>query len=313
MELRQLRYFVTVVEEANFTRAAARLHLAQPGVSAQIRQLERELGHPLLDRSGRTVALTEVGAAVLPYARAALAAVDGLRDTVDEYAGLLRGHVAIGLVSGAAAHELDVAAVLADFHDAHPGVGIALTEDTSERMLAALRHGELDIAVIGLTGAALGPGIAHEVLVDVPLVAAVAPDDPLLASDDPLLVATGRAGVPLTALRDRPLISLPRGTGIRGVLDGACAAAGFTPRIAFEAAAPELLGRLAARGLGAAVVPALTADEAAQLGLRTVPFTDSALRGRVALAWRTDGPSGPAARELLRRLRLATADRASGT
>ena len=92
MELRQLRYFVTVVEEANFTRAAARLHLAQPGLSAQIRQLEHELGQQLLDRGGRSVTLTEVGAAVLPHARAALAATERITTTVDEFTGLLRGH-----------------------------------------------------------------------------------------------------------------------------------------------------------------------------------------------------------------------------
>ena len=67
MELRQLQYFVTVAEEANFTRAAAKLYVAQPGVSAQIHRLERELGQQLLDRSGRVVRLTKVGAAVLPY------------------------------------------------------------------------------------------------------------------------------------------------------------------------------------------------------------------------------------------------------
>ena len=72
MELRHLEYFLAVAEEASFTRAAARVHVAQPGVSAQIRQLEQELGQPLFDRSGRTVRLTEVGQAVLPYARAAL-------------------------------------------------------------------------------------------------------------------------------------------------------------------------------------------------------------------------------------------------
>src|SRR4051794_28697342 len=112
MDIRQLRYFVTVAEEANFTRAAARLHLAQPGVSAQVRQLEKELGHPLLDRSGRSVTLTEVGEAVLPYARAALSAVEGVRQTADEFTGLLRGQVTLGLVSGAAAaaHEFGLAA-----------------------------------------------------------------------------------------------------------------------------------------------------------------------------------------------------------
>ena len=67
MELRQLKYFVAVAEEGSFTSAAAKVHVAQPGVSAQIRRLEHELGQDLLDRSGRTVRLTEVGAAVLPY------------------------------------------------------------------------------------------------------------------------------------------------------------------------------------------------------------------------------------------------------
>src|SRR3954466_14927911 len=123
MELRQLEYFVTVVEEAGFTRAAARLHVAQPGVSAQIRRLERELGQELLDRSGRSVRLTEVGAAVLPYARAALAAVDGVPLAVDERTGLLRGQVAIGTVTS---HSFDLPGLLADFHEDHPAVQITL-------------------------------------------------------------------------------------------------------------------------------------------------------------------------------------------
>jgi DNA-binding transcriptional LysR family regulator len=298
MELRQLQYFVAVVEEASFTRAAARLHLAQPGVSAQIRQWERELGQPLLDRSGRSVTVTEVGEAVLAYARAALAAVEGIRSTVDEFTGLLRGRVAIGLLSGAVIGAFDVPALLADFHDDHPEVEISLTEDNSERMLAALHAGALDIAVIGLAEEAPPPGISLQILIDVPLVAAVAPDDPLLAPRD-------RSSVPLAALGDRPLISLPRGTGLRGVLERACAQAGIRPRIAFEAAAPQVLAQLAARGLGVAVIPALPAQAAAELGLRTLAITGPRPRGRVALAWRTRGPAGPAARALLERLRRA--------
>ncbi|WP_327415178.1 LysR family transcriptional regulator [Streptomyces sp. NBC_01233] len=298
MEIRQLRYFVTVAEEANFTRAAARLHLAQPGVSAQVRQLERELGHPLLDRSGRSVTLTEVGEAVLPYARAALAAVEAVRQTADEFTGLLRGHVTLGHVSGAAAaaDAFDLAAVLVGFHEDHPQVEIAVTEDTSERMLAGLHRGELDIAVIGLADEEAPPGISLQVLVDEPLVAAFAPDDPALTSPD-------RTSIPLAELRDRPLISLPRGTGLRGVLDRACARSGFQPRIAFEAAAPPFLAQLAARGLGVAVVPAPGAGAASACGLRTLEITEPRLRGRVALAWRTNGPSGPAATAFLDRLR----------
>src|SRR5439155_14557391 len=115
MELRQLEYFVAVAAERNFTRAAEKVHVAQPGVSAQIRRLERELGEELLDRSGRTVRLTEVGAAVLPYARAALGAVSGARDAVAEFTGLVRGHVTVGMVSSISTHEVDLPGLLADF------------------------------------------------------------------------------------------------------------------------------------------------------------------------------------------------------
>ncbi|MGW7080649.1 LysR family transcriptional regulator [Streptomyces sp. NPDC054866] len=298
MELRQLQYFVAVAEEANFTRAAARLHLAQPGVSAQVRQLEKELGQRLLDRSGRSVTLTEVGEAVLPFARAALAAVEGVRHTADEFTGLLRGQIALGLVSGATTHEVDVVSVLADFHDDHPGVEIALTEDSSDRMLAAVRGGALDIALLGLTDEEPPPGISLRTVIDEPLVAVLLPDDPLLAPQ-------GRTTIPLAGLRDRPLITLPRGTGVRGVLDGAFAQAGIRPRVAFEAAAPQVLVQLVVRGLGVAVLPALEPRTAAAYGLRTLEITDPRPRGRIALAWRTDGPASPAARVLLDRLRTA--------
>ncbi|MFJ5831499.1 LysR family transcriptional regulator [Streptomyces sp. NPDC093089] len=298
MELRQLRYFVTVVEEANFTRAAARLHLAQPGVSAQIRQLEKELGHPLLDRSGRSVTPTEVGEAVLPYARAALGAAEAVRRTADEFTGLLRGQVTLGLVAGAgaAAQAFDLPALLAGFHRDHPRVEISLAEDSSERMLAALHRGGLDIAVIGLSEEEPPPGVSLQVLVDAPVVAAVAADDPVLTPPD-------RTTVPLAELRERALISLPRGTGLRGVLDRACARAGFPPRIAFEAAAPPFLAQLAARGLGIAVLPGLPGEADTAHGLRTLEIVEPRLRARVALAWRSSGPSGPAATALLDLLR----------
>lgn len=120
--------------------------------------------------------------------------------------------------------------------------------------------------MIGLADEEHPPGIAVQVLVDEPLVAAVAQDDPALTSPD-------RTSIPLAELRDRLLISLPRGTGIRGVLDRACAQAGFQPRIAFEAAAPLFLAQLAARGLGVAVLPALPAGGASAFGLRTLDIT----------------------------------------
>src|SRR5690606_35795735 len=119
MELRQFEYFVAVAEERSFTRAAARVRVAQPGVSAQIRRLERELGEPLFDRSGRSVRLTEAGSTVLPYARAALAAVAEAREAVSELTGLLRGRVVVGTLTAFPTHELDVPGLLAEFHTAH--------------------------------------------------------------------------------------------------------------------------------------------------------------------------------------------------
>ena len=129
-----------MAEEASFTQAAARVHVAQPGVSAQVRRLESELGQRLLDRSGRSVRLTEVGSAVLPFARAALDAVANARLAVDELAGLVRGQVAVGMVSGCALPVL--AELLAGFHDLYPGVGITLTEGNSDRLVGLLQDGQ---------------------------------------------------------------------------------------------------------------------------------------------------------------------------
>src|SRR3954451_19625052 len=98
MELRQLEYFVAVVEEESFTRASSRVLVAQSGVSAQVRRLERGLGVELVERGARRVTLTEAGAAVLPFARAALAAVANARAAVEELTGLLRWQVRIGMI-----------------------------------------------------------------------------------------------------------------------------------------------------------------------------------------------------------------------
>src|SRR5690349_16107519 len=243
MELRQLEYFVAVAEDANFTRAAERLHVAQPGVSAQIKQLERELGLPLLDRSGRTVTLTEAGAAVLPFARAALGAVAGSRQVVDELSGLVRGRVAIGTITSCPA--VAIADMIADFHHEYPAIEITLSQDNSDRLVDAVRAGGLDLAVIALSASTDYPGVALKTFVDEAIVAAVGDGDPF----------QGKKTLPIEAFRDRDLISMPPGTGVRSCLDEACALAGFTPRIAFEANDPTMLMQLARRGLGVAYLP----------------------------------------------------------
>jgi DNA-binding transcriptional LysR family regulator len=256
MELHQLEYFVAVAEEASFTRAASRVHVAQPGVSAQVRRLESELGQQLLDRSGRSVRLTEVGSAVLPFARAALDAVANARLAVDDLAGLVRGQVTAGMVSGCALPVL--AELLAGFHDRHPGVAIALVEDNSDRLVERLRDGRLDLALIGWAGETPAD-IDTVVLADEELVAAVAPGHPLA---------------------------------------GACAAAGFTPRIVFEASALPMVVELAGRGLGLAVVPASIPN-----GPGILRIADPQLRSRLELAWHSAPSANPAARALIEQAR----------
>ncbi|MBB2911029.1 DNA-binding transcriptional LysR family regulator [Streptosporangium becharense] len=293
MELRQLEYFVAVAEEASFTRAAARLYVAQPGVSAQIRRLERELGQELLDRTGRTVRLTEVGTAVLAHARAVLDGVAGVRLVVDEFTGLIRGRVSMGMVRSCSS--VDLPTLLADFHKDYPAVEITLSEENSDQLLDGVRSGRFDVAIVAVT-AVDPPNVELQVIVDEPLVIAVSHSDQMAKCST----------VTIDALRDRALISLPRGTGMRACLDEACAAAGFEPRVAFEVSDPAVLTQLAVRGLGPAVLPASIA--AGYPGeLHAITVTRPRLHGRMALAWRAEGPVGPAARVFIDHARIALA------
>src|ERR1035438_8955547 len=127
MELRQLEYFIAVAEEANFTRAAERVHISQSGVSAQIRQLEADLGATLIDRSGRRATLTTAGSAALAHARAALLSVDAMRQAIDEINGLIRGRLTVGMVTACTVTPLFE--ILAAFHNAHPGIEITRSEE----------------------------------------------------------------------------------------------------------------------------------------------------------------------------------------
>ncbi|BBY47733.1 LysR family transcriptional regulator [Mycolicibacterium arabiense] len=291
MELRQLEYVVAVAEEANFTRAAGRVHVAQPAVSAQIARLERELGEPLFDRGKREVRLTAAGTALLPHARAALASVAAARTAVDELGQLVRGSVAIGAVT---AHDVDLPGLLAEFHVAHPGVDISLGSDDSEALIDGIRMGRLDAAIVSISDH-VPDGLAAEVVTDQRIVAAVGKADPWVR----------RRAVAVTDLAERPVIALPPGTGIRRRFDEACAAAGVAVRVAFEATTPGALADLAERGLGVALLPEVAA--AARAGLHVLPIVPE-LRGRLVFAWRADGPMSPAARVLVemarRRLRV---------
>jgi len=288
MELHQLAYLVAVADEGSFTRAAEKLLVSQPGVSAQVRRLERELGEELLDRSGRRVRPTAVGAAVLPYARAALAAVDGARVAVSELTGLLRGRATIGTVTSP---NVDMAGLLAAFHELHPMVEIALSSGDTDHLAAGLLTGHLDAAILSV-GVAAPDGLQAQVIVDQPIVAAVGHQHGL----------ANRGTVTLADLAGHPLISLPRGSGLRARIDEAFAAAGLAPRVAFEASSPEVVADLAAYGLGVAFLPGPFA-EFRKDRLTILQLDLPVMRGRLVLAWRASGPPSPAGRSLVSHVR----------
>jgi len=145
MELHQLRYFLAVVDEGTFTAAAEAVSISQSGISSQIQKLERELGLALLDRSARRVALTPAGMRLIPYARAAIAAVDDVTGAANDIRGLVTGSLRVATVTGMAWQPLFDA--LADIHAEHPAIDIRLYDGNSDGLIAQVRNGNADVAI----------------------------------------------------------------------------------------------------------------------------------------------------------------------
>ena len=289
MELRQLEYLIAVAEEANFTRAAERVRISQPGISAQIRQLEHELGAQLIDRSGRRASLTAAGEAVLEHARAALVAAGAARQAADAVNGLLRGQLTVGMVTGCTVTPLFDA--LAGFHHAYAGVDITLIEGGSAELAAGVRARQIDLALVGTAGAPPA-GVGSFTVVSERLVAMVPPGHPLL-DHEPLCLRD------VTAC---PLICMPPGTGLRGVLDQACAAAGLRPVIAVQASAGEAIIQLAQRGLGIGILSeSMTGTDGDRLTAMVID--DIRIPAVLAVIW--SPVASPALRELITRCRAA--------
>jgi DNA-binding transcriptional LysR family regulator len=282
MDLRQLEYLVAVAEEANFTRAAHRTHVSQPGLSSQLRRLEAEVGATLVDRSARPAALTAAGKAAVEHARTALASVAALRQAVDELNGLLRGQLVVGMVTACTLNPLFH--LLARFHQNHPAVQVTLVEDHTDRLIERVRAGAADLALVGTAGDLPG-GLDSRSLAQERLVAAVPPTHPLAR----------RQRINLTDLCAHPLVCMPSGTGIRTAFDQACAHAGLSPTVAFEASAPGAIAELARRGLGVAV---LSESMPAAYGLHPLAIPDADVTAGLALIWRS--PASPALHALLR-------------
>jgi DNA-binding transcriptional LysR family regulator len=292
MEFRQLEYFVAVAEERHFTRAAKRLHVAQSGLSASIRSLERELRADLFVRSTRQVELTPAGRAFLVEARRALSATDAARDAVAAVQGLLRGSLAIGSLQ--CLHVVHLPAVLAGFLDAHPGLEVRLRQGGSEELVEQVRAGRLDIAFVSRPPRC-PDGVIVEPLGGEPLVLACGPEHPLAA----------RTEVRLTDLGDERFVDFHRDWGTRDLVDGVLTAAGVERRVSLEVTDVHSLLDLVTYGLGVALVPQSFAgktDRVRFIGLAgPVPAWETATV--------TSDPTSAAAAALLEAVREARSGR----
>jgi DNA-binding transcriptional LysR family regulator len=285
VELRHLEYFVAVAEELSFTRASRRLHVVQSGVSSAIQGLERELGAALFDRDRHRVSLTEAGRALLPEARATLAAAQAAADTVAETTAGLRGTLSIGTMISTAS--IDLPALLARFHEQHPGVVVRLRvmPGGSADLAREVADGGLDLALLSLPGEAPA-GLAVRQLAHEPLVLICALDHRLAKQE----------AVPLDALAADTFVDFPVGWGTRAIVDRAFAAAGIDRQVAFEVATYPTAAGLVSNGLGVAFIPASAA--AGLDGVAQVPVSP-ALDWRILVATSATRRASAAARAFL--------------
>ena len=285
MELRHLRYFVAVAEECHFGRAAQRLHIAQPPLSQQIKQLEAELGVQLLTRSTRRVDLTPAGAQYLERARSILANVDAARDDAQLIRDGRMGRVTIGF-TGSATYEL-LPGMSRMLRTELPGLELDLRgELLTPTQVAGLVDGTLDIGFLR------PPVQVPEVEVH-PL-----RREPLVVVLPETHVQAGRARVALADLAEEPFITYPsqhRSVVHDAVLD-ACQTAGFTPR-ATEVAETSTLVSFVAAGLGVALVPE-SVQHLRITGAVYRPLAETSPTVELAVATRR-GETSPAVRQVL--------------
>jgi DNA-binding transcriptional LysR family regulator len=288
MELRQLERFVAVAEALHFTRAAARLHIVQSGLSSSIRSLEDELGAELFVRTTRGVRLSDAGRALLPEARRVLAAAASARDVVDAVQGVVRGAVGIGSPpAGMLPREtLDVPEALRRFSVAHPYVEIRLRQASAGVLVQSVREGTLDFALIALPGY-VPQGVRATSIAVEPMVLACGAGHRL----------ADQRSVSLAMLQDEVFVDFPEDWGARIAIDRAFASLNLERRSAFIVNELETVLRVVAEGLAVALLPRTVAEPVP--GVCFVPLREPAPVWELALIVPNDGRLSCAAQELL--------------
>jgi DNA-binding transcriptional LysR family regulator len=274
MELRQLRYFVAVAEELHFGRAAARLHMSQPPLSAQVRKLENTIGVRLLERSTRRIALTSAGELFYRRAREILNSADAAGEEAREADAGRRGRLRIGFVGSANFTVLPLA--VRTFRQARPKVELRLEPLTSSEQVEALHADALDVGLVRLP--ALGTGLHLETILTEAMVVAV-PDNHTLST---------RASIKAEDLVGQPMVLFPYQPMpgfVSQVLD-IFASLEATPHIVQQAVHHETILGLVAADVGLSILPA-SATYAPAGGVRFLDI-DPSPRSELAIATRPD-------------------------
>lgn len=245
MELRHLRYFVAVAEMENVSRAALKLHVSQPALSRQVRDLEAELGFPLLERSAKSVRLTEAGRTFLDESRAVLQRTEEAVRAARAVATGRRDELHVGYSPTLTVRILPPA--LRAFQAAMPGVSVKLHDLSSEEMLAGAQDKKLHLAFTAPPAAGALRGLRFEELMREPLRLALAPGDPLAR----------RRAVSLADAARQPFVAYSRKEypAYHELLATVFASVGRPPRVVEEHDGVSSLISAVAAGIGVAIVP----------------------------------------------------------
>lgn len=241
--LRQLHIFEAVARHLSYTRAAEELHLTQPAVFAQVKQLEDGVGLPLLDRIGKQLHLTAAGREVLATSRETVAAVERLEMRLADMQGLKRGRLRIAIVTTA---KYLIPRLLGEFCTRYPGIEAALTVTNREKLLARLDENADDLVVLGVPPDNLD--VVATPIADNPLVVVARHDHPL----------AGRKKISLKRLAAEPFILREAGSGTRLAIERHFTQHGLAPRIRMELGSNEAIKQAIAGGLGISVLSSHT-------------------------------------------------------
>ncbi len=249
MELRQLQYAVQLAAEKNFSRAAEKLHIAQPSLSQQIAKLEKELGILLFQRNTNTVDLTYAGTIFTERAQKILDMAAQLRNEMDDISQMRKGRLIIGSLPITGAHVWPM--VLPAFGQQYPDIEIVLVEETTTVLEQLTMSGQTDISLLTLP--LQERSLDYVPIIEEEIYLAVPPQHPLADSDN------REEGVSLSEFAQEPFVFLKKGQGFRETSIKLCEDAGFSPNIVFESSNIETVQSLVAAGMGLAFVPRMVA------------------------------------------------------